>query len=329
MTTPATVVAGIDEAGYGPLLGPLVVAAASYVLEPGADEAAVHGLVEDSESWDTLLPTADSKRLYHSGGSLARLELSALGHMLLARGELPGHVAAFLDGAVGCDPAEFEELPWYAGRLLDTPLPRVAEARLVEQRAAAHRDWLAERGARVGSLHIAPVPVPRFNRHATAAGTKAATLFAATSRLVEALVAAHPDAPLVIHVDRQGGRIHYAEALSQAFPFVALTTQDESRERSVYSLDWPGRPPVRLEVSVKADDRRAPVALASVLAKTTREVCMGVLNDWFVERAARRDADAPLAPTAGYGRDAQRYLLEVDRLVLESGATRDMFVRCR
>jgi len=318
-----TVVAGLDEAGYGPLLGPLVVAAAAYRLDDGADESALNDLVRDDAVLRLGLPTADSKALYHSGGSIERIELSTLGHLELLHGSAPDSIGALLEHAVEPCLDAFAALPWYGAELAARALPSVTTQQRVSERAKWHADDLARRGAHVADLILAPVPVPRFNALTAPAGSKAHTLFETTARLIRQLVDNHPHEELVIHVDRQGGRIHYGEPLSRAFPMAPLTTLHERPEESAYRLHWPGRAPVHLDFRVKADDERAPVALASVAAKTVRELCMGVLNAWFA-------AQIPgLAPSAGYGRDAQRFLLAVDRTVLESGATRDDFVRCR
>ena len=326
-----TVVAGIDEPGYGPLLGPLVVAASAFRLEPGAKEGDLDRITTEKTVRKKGLPTADSKQLYSSGGSLARLETSTLGHLALGRGSLPVRVAGLLAGAVDLTTAELDELPWYAqgGRrddedtppLLATPLPATAPVDEILERAAWHEQHLAKRGARFLDLWIAPVPEPRFNRHTSAAGTKAWTLFHTTGRLIETLVMRFPDDELVIHVDRQGGRIHYGDLLQTFFPLAPLTTVREKPARSIYRLDWPGRSPVEIDFRVKADDRRAPVALASVAAKLTRELFMGSLNAWF---AAKRPE---LRPTAGYGNDGKRFADEVAPLL--KGKLREKFVRCR
>lgn len=318
-----TVVAGIDEAGYGPLLGPLVVAAAAYRLEPGARADDLDLLARDETLRDRLLPTADSKRLYHPGGSLRRLETSVLGHMLLARGSLPASMAEMLNDAVDFDASEAEGLPWYRGRLLTQPVPRDANGDDVGVRAERHRAWLAERGARFLRFFVTPIDVPRFNRLSSAAGTKAYTLFAAAGGLIEALMTAFPHDELVVHVDRQGGRIFYADELQRHFPLVNLEVHHERPASAAYTLRFAARPAVHVDFAVQADAERAPVALASVLAKTVREHFMICMNQWFM---ARREG---LEPTAGYGRDGRRFLLEVDRLVIESGASRDAFVRCR
>ena len=318
-----TVVAGIDEAGYGPFVGPLVVAASAYRLEDGAKESDLDRIVRDKKVQTLGLPTADSKQLYHSGGSIARIETSTLGHMALARGAMPVRFDSLADGAIDLSAKEIDELPWYAGRMLQMRLPRVSSLDEVLTRTDWHGAHLAARGARFEDLFIAPVLVPRFNRLTSAAGSKAWTLFHTTGRLIEALVARFHSDELIIHVDRQGGRIHYGDLLQTFFPMAPLRTVRERPESSAYVLAWPDRSPVRIDFRVKADGRRAPVALASVAAKTTRELFMDCLNEWFTGMLV------DLKPSAGYGTDGRRFLSEVLAAGPKYVKLRGLLERCR
>jgi len=322
-----TIVAGIDEAGYGPWLGPLVVAAAAYRLQEGAKESDLDRIVADKRVRKKGLPTADSKQLYQSGGSLKRLETSTLGHLAIGRGALPVRLGGLLTGALDLDERELDELPWYAGRLLEVALPRSASLDEVLERTAWHTAWLDKRGAQFVDVFLAPVLVPRFNRLTGAAGTKAWTLFHTTGRLIETLVERFPDEELIIHVDRQGGRIHYGDLLQTFFPMAPLTTVRERRVSSLYRLDWPGRSPVQIDFRIKADDKRAPVALASVAAKTLRELFKGCLNDWFIGELEQQGAE--LKPTAGYGTDGRRFEQEVTAALPKVAKQRGLLVRCR
>ena len=89
-------VVGIDEAGYGPNLGPLVQAAVAVRL-PGHDPA----------GWDTLKPHVrrccdpddgrllidDSKKVYAGGNGLAELELAAMAVTMAATFPCPPNSA--------------------------------------------------------------------------------------------------------------------------------------------------------------------------------------------------------------------------------------------
>ncbi|MHC5212244.1 MAG: hypothetical protein ACYTG2_16120, partial [Planctomycetota bacterium] len=171
-----TVVAGIDEAGYGPSLGPLVVAASAWRLEVGVREKVLDRLIGLAERAGGLA-IDDSKRLYRERGDLTRIETSVLGHVVLARGVLPMRVERLLDGAVDLHVDELEELPWYRERLLRTALPRVAEVSDVLDRATRQAELLADRGVSLLGLHVAPVIEPRFNHQVRQYGTKGWPLF--------------------------------------------------------------------------------------------------------------------------------------------------------
>jgi len=316
-----SIVAGIDEAGYGPWLGPLVVAAAAFRLEDGAREAALHRLVALKDGGGGL-PIDDSKKVWTGPRCMPVLETTVLGHVILGRGLLPLRVSTLLDGAVDFSAEEVEELPWYAGRLLSLRLPRRADVGQLLARAERQAELLADRGLSVAGVFLAPVPEPRFNQATRHHGTKAWPLFLAAARLVETLMQRFPKDELVIHVDRQGGRIHYGELLQGFFPLAPLRVLRERPIESIYSFDFPDRPPVLVHVHVEADASKAPVALASLAAKCVRELFMESLNGWFAERIPG------VRPTAGYHADAHRFLRDV-AAVPEHVAPRGRLVRIR
>jgi hypothetical protein len=316
-----TVHAGIDEAGYGPPLGPLVVASAAFRVADGVRESALHRLVACDGDGDGL-PIGDSKQLYRGKDGYMRLETSVLGHALLGRGELPACADALLAGAVDCPAEEILEQPWYGPELLALVLPRRALVAEVLERAARHGQLLAGRGLQFLDLAVAPVLEPRFNRLTLERDTKAWPLFLATGRLIDALMARHPQEELVIQVDRHGGRAHYHALLTEFFPLAPIRTLAERAGTSSYCMDFPHRPPVRVCFQIESDGRYATVALASLVAKTVRELFMERFNQWFAKAAPG------VAPTAGYPEDARRFLDDVAPL-LDVSIPRARLVRVR
>jgi len=316
-----TVVCGIDEAGYGPSLGPLVVAASAFRLEPGVREAALHRLLALRDAGGGL-PIDDSKKVWSGPHSLAALEASVLGHVALGRGVLPLRVATLLHDAVDFAAEEVEELPWYHGRLLAMRLPRRADVPELLARAERQAELLADRGLSFAGFAVAPVPEPRFNHVTRMHGSKAWPLFLSSARLMDTLMARFSRDELVIHVDRQGGRVRYGELLQGFFPLAPLSVLREKPAESAYRFDLPDRPPVHVHVHVRGDATKTPVALASLLAKYVRELFMESLNAWFAEQAPG------VKPTAGYPQDAERWLRDV-QAVVQRAALRERLVRIR
>ena len=78
---------------------------------------------------------------------------------------------------------------------------------------------------------------------------------------------------------------------------------------------------MQVSFEVDADSGHMPVALASMLAKYTRELLMSRFNAYF----ARRLPD--VKPTAGYATDGQRWLEQVEPRLSELGLSRERLCR--
>jgi len=128
--------------------------------------------------------------------------------------------------------------------------------------------------------------------------------------VVRHLLEASGDAPLRIELDRHGGRSRYAEILRAALDADAVETHGENAAGSAYTLHFGARA-VQLRFSEDADAKFAPVALASLAAKQTRERLMDLHNEWFGARLTG------LTPTKGYGTDGRRWLREVEPRLTE------------
>ena len=95
--------------------------------------------------------------------------------------------------------------------------------------------------------------------------------------------------------DKHGGRNRYDELISQHFDDQFVFRLEESREKSRYrmgSMDFCFR--------TKAEEF-LPVALASMVAKYTREVLMHQVNHFWAQHIPG------LKPTQGYPLDAKRF----------------------
>lgn len=324
------ILVGIDEAGYGPHLGPLVVAAAAVRLpDPNPNLwGALRGHVRKRpRGRSARLAICDSKDAYTACGP-APLERATLG-FLSACGQTAASLSALLAATrttpADGDAADDASCPWDRPSALHLPL----HANAASLRTAA--DHLRRGFDRLGGgcerLWINAAPAARFNRLVRTTGNKAAALFALTADLLAAVHRRWPDETVHVTMDRHGGRRYYADLLAQAFPLHAVVTVDESPGASVYRLPrgGPGCGPadMRLTICERCEETSLPTALASMAAKYVRELHMHQFNAYF--RAKVPD----LRPTAGYGRDAWRFLAEVDGARRADGVVDADILRCR
>jgi ribonuclease HII len=308
-------VVGIDEAGYGPNLGPLVQAAVALKLPPDDPSgwAALKPVVRRAhEKPDTRLLIDDSKKVYTKGG----LEALERGVWSIT-GSDPHSLSDFLWSG-GDLPAWGEELcaeAWFDGT--DT-IPLHIDS--CAEWEASHPVREAIGGRWTGDYRI--VPAPRFNRMVDEYGSKGTVLGRGLVELITSLMVAVPDdgEPLVFACDKQGGRNFYASILQEAFPEGWVVAERESAEESRYRVECLPRE-VTLTFRPRADGDSISVALASMLCKYLREVCMRQFNRFWA-------AHVPgIAPTAGYPSDAKRFYDAIQPAMAKLGLSADQVWR--
>ncbi len=322
---------GLDEAGYGPRLGPLVLAATIWdgPAEEGRPELDEALAPDVGRTRGAALPIDDSKVLYRKRGDLARLETTVLGALAAARGgdgSAPATLGAFAE-AVGAEIlfGGGPLAPWYEG-LGATPLPRAATPEAIAEARDTLRAAADRAGTALVGLRATMLAAPGFNALCAELGNKARAHWRAfgevlTGSLAEPGVGA---APVVRGVsDRHGGRAYYGDPLASLFPMAPQRALHETPRKSAYELRPAPEQSLTLQFEVDADARFLEVALASCLAKYLRELHTEAINGWFEER------QPGIRPTAGYGADANRFIATVEPILAAEGVERGLLVRSR
>lgn len=298
------VIGGVDEAGLGPLLGPLCVGHAYFGLEGGSRSlrAALRGACAGSRAArrarNSRILVCDSKLLHRGRHKLARLERTALAFLgAAAGGRLPRDVGEVL----GWDSSVRAQHPWYGD--LREALPVAAERADVERAIECLLETCCQSGVRFLALGVRAIPEGDLNALFDRTGNKSLALFEATTPALARAAAFAANAPVVV-CDRQGGRASYAPLLSRAYGGAWVRIVRQTRTESLYSVALPeGR--VRVAFAVGGEGRSAACALASCLAKYSRELAMRSFNGYF------RSLDAGTRATAGYATDGRRFLADI------------------
>ena len=323
------IVSGIDEAGYGPLLGPLVVGCCAFEID-GAD-------VSDDEIpclWKRLrryvsrnrlksgrkIHVNDSKLVYSPASGLKELERAVLA-IAAASGDWCDNVGAFLDSVAPGAALEAMQYAWYETPA-DERFPLQQEAIAVQLFAKALRQEMDRTGAQAVHLAAQIVFERRFNQMLGATRNKGSALFSIAAAHLDHLLRTYGRRNLVIVCDQQGGRERYGSLLRLMFPEWSLEIDYERDGTSAYRLRQDGHV-VRLFFREKAEATCLPVAVASMLSKYLRETMMTRFNAFW-----RRHLP-DVSPTAGYYGDGLRFLTDIAAKRQELGIADELIVRSR
>jgi hypothetical protein len=321
------ILAGIDEAGYGPLLGPLVVGCCAFELSD-ADPFAplpclwkrLRKLVSKSRTRTRRkLHFNDSKQVYNPSVGVKELERSIL--TLAITANLYGaDITSLLRAIAPHVVDELPQYPWYAGNADHFPLDNDA----VSLQLLANALRIEMNRSNTHCVHLAAriVLERQLNRMIAATRNKGSALFSTAAIHLDDLIRTFSGRGLVIVCDRQGGRDHYGQLLRTMFEDWSLEITSENDGRSEYRMHRDSQI-VRIIFVEKAEAQCLSVAAASMLSKYLREMLMHRFNDFWKTHLPT------LEPTAGYFTDGERFLRDIAVKRAELGIRDEELVRCR
>lgn len=319
------IVAGIDEAGYGPLLGPLVVGCCAFQIDDADDGPAIDTgggtAVADATRtlpcvWSRLkkhvsrnrsktgrkIHINDSKLVYSPSNGLKELERSVLA-VMAASGDWPASLDSLIARVAPHAVKELAEHPWYApldGEAFPCDqdgLPIKLFAKSLAADMSAKRTQCVHLAARIVSERP-------YNRMLAATRNKASVLFTQAAIHLDYLLRTYGEQDLFVFCDRQGGRSSYGHLLRTTFEDWSLEIVEEVDGRSEYQLHRNGHK-VQILFAEKAEAQCLPVAMASMVSKYCREALMRRFNAWW------RQHEPKVESTAGYYNDGLRFLNDI------------------
>jgi len=300
-------IVGIDEAGYGPNLGPLVMTSVACRVPSDLDGADLWRVLRAAvrrhpSRKDGRLLVEDSKLVYTTARGLLDLETGVLAALSPWQTSQDVCLAQYIDWACPDSHADLRGESWYSG---SSRLPVATPAGGFGRPAERFRRACAKKGLAWGLVRSVVLCPPRFNALVDEWGSKGAALGHALAELLRCNRHLEGEAePVTFVIDKHGGRNTYAPMVQHALPDAMVLAHEESMNRSRYSLLGLGRE-VRLVFEPRADAGHFCVALASMASKYLRELLMLEFNRFWQVHVPG------LKPTAGYHTDSTRFFADI------------------
>lgn len=329
-------VIGTDEAGYGPNIGPLAIAATAWPVDDGAED-----LFQDFQSCfcrpdqtpNGRLWVGDSKQLHKSSSGPGSLEKSVLPLCFRDSDRLASGQTSWSDllTCVQCGANRVSKaspgLPWYED--FDPQLPQhltetevKTKLELVDQFLSSVQPTEDFRPMQRATL----IEAEQFNAQSDRLGNKATLLSYSTLQLVRDIMAevaksTNPPSQIEVYCDKHGGRSGYAGILQDLFDESWVQELERMPRLSRYQLSYRGIP-VSFTFLAKGESQ-FPIAYASMIAKYLREISVMAFNQYWESRIEGYQ------PTAGYPVDAKRVRKQIEPAINKLGLRETHWWRLR
>ena len=288
-----TLVIGIDEAGYGPNLGPLVIGGSSWQIDQLQND---HLSTQAAEQFIELQndihddyragrgpPWGDSKKIFSrkstKSETLEPLERGVFAAVQIATDTIPKTSDHLLSLLALKAPDDSELTCWK--KLNAVALPLATKAPLTIEQSDQATKQLRTHGIRLTGLACRWIFPETFNAALDNGMNKSDILSQASLQLAFDLRNQHPHTPAVIWCDRHGGRKRYAGVVSHCFDAARVEPLSETARCSHYRIH-DRECPTFIHFSVGGESQ-LPVAVASMTAKYTRELAMDVFNCFWTD----------------------------------------------
>jgi len=334
----------MDEAGYGPNVGPLVITATVW---------RVPGEPRQTDFWKSLksvvsqtaartserIHVADSKEVYSPARGIQPLEQSIqtifglsqhdsnsfrkLCNWLMAPGDITrsGTFPEYLSRPVASagaeshpnnaastrrfEPSFLDVEPWFDD--IDLLLPTTCIPSDLDGLRGRLKSVCDEAEIQLVAIASDIVLTERFNAVSNFYQSKGAALSRFTLGLLRSVWKPDADEPTLIIGDKHGGRSRYDALIDEQLDGQMIFRLLEGRQKSSYRV---GASEINFQTRA---EEHFPVAVASMVCKYIREQSMRLFNDFW-----RRHLP-DIKPTKGYPTDAKRFRQEISETQKQLG----------
>lgn len=321
-------VIGVDEAGYGPSMGPLTICATAWRVPVDLNASEMTSMLEPEflakpiKQNSSHVPIGDSKKIHRDTYAVEGLILGAR----FLSFSIDGTVSTEWDTQIAKFASEdwnrLSSIPWYDKQpsvhcdVLDNIFPNQADYfQAAMKKTQSH-------GIRLAGIRMRVIDEIEFNRQVDRTGNKSTLLSEASLGLVKQVILELGEKveDIEVYCDKHGGRNRYQAILTYSFDEEWFDIEIESRGCSRYQSKWAEH---AMQIQFKVDgDSIFPSAAASIIAKWTREELMNRLNGFWQSKVVDG-----LKPTAGYYVDAMRFAKQIDGAVKNLGLATDQWWR--
>lgn len=312
---------GIDEAGYGPNLGPFIMTAVTCRVPESLANADLWdclstAVCRSATNDDERILVDDSKVVYASGKGLRTLEEGV--HILLQQATAIS-LSQFLEKHGSEEWIDLKSEHWFEG---NTDLPLEAELVLITERLQLFQQCCAQHQIEWGQAYVEIVCPPRFNTLTEQSNSKGAVLAYTLQSLIRRICKDNSYQSHHFVSDKHGGRNTYAAILQEGVNEGIVLAEMESAECSRYRVHGIDKE-ICFTFKPRADASNLCVAAASMISKYLREVLMLEFNQFWKKHLPE------LRPTAGYPVDAGRFLDEIRSTMNKLGIDKSALWRNR
>lgn len=283
---------GIDEVGYGPILGPLVIGFIPVVSSSGPDE--FNNRINEFLAKNDLITIQDSKVFFKGKNKHLKLELEILGFLSLFYNPYTYYrefLRIFLRNKI-----MWEKAIWLDPNLKVPFFLKEESTSIILDKRSAYKRCFITPVSRIHKPWLFQIEPYLFNRMLESYDTKSELITYSVCGWIRRFVEINaPDYELTFYIGRHGGRKFYQRHLYRFFEKVQVIEEKDAYSHYHVYLDGLLS---RLIFITEAEKKFALVALASMVAKYFRELSMHCFNQFW------QKYKIALKPTSGYLPDA-------------------------